>query len=216
MLQAEHTRRSAKTWDPRNPDERCGLGVQHRGEDGESGERPLDVLVRKGGPRDVDAVLALFDGAVRWLTDRGLTGQWGTAPFSTRPERMEQARGWGRSGGLRIADAAGTPVGAMVVGNSPVYVVPAREPDLYVQALVSSRDHPLGKGAGRLLLDHARAEAAERGLGLLRVDCWAGGGGALIRYYRSAGFTPTERFMVGDWQGQLLEQRVTADDRTRA
>lgn len=68
----------------------------------------------------------------------------------------------------------------------------------------------------RLLLDHARAEAADRGLGLLRVDCWAGGGGALIRYYQSAGFTPTVRFMVGDWQGQLLEQRMTADDRTRA
>jgi hypothetical protein len=38
----------------------------------------------------------------------------------------------------------------------------------------------------------------------------------LIRYYQSAGFTPTERFVVCDWQGQLLEQRVTAPDRTWA
>jgi GNAT superfamily N-acetyltransferase len=104
----------------------------------------------------------------------------------------------------------------MVVGDSPVYVSPGREPNLYVLALVSSKEHPAGRGAGRLLLDHARAEALKRGLGLLRVDCWAGGDGALIRYYQSAGFTPTERFMVGDWQGQLLEQRVSALDRTRA
>jgi GNAT superfamily N-acetyltransferase len=101
------------------------------------------------------------------------------------------------------------------MADRPVYVLPAGEPDLYVQALVSSKQHPAGRGAGLLLLDHARAEAADRGLELLRVDCWAGGGGALIRYYQSAGFTPTERFMVGDWQGQLLERRVTADDRTR-
>jgi GNAT superfamily N-acetyltransferase len=176
----------------------------------------LGVAVRKGGPRDVEAVLALFDGAVRWLADRGLTGQWGSAPFSTSSERIGQARGWGRSGGLRIAHADGTPVGAMVVGAAPAYVFPAREPELYVRALVSSREHPAGRGAGRLLLAQARAEAVDRGLGLLRVDCWAGGEGALIRYYESAGFTPTERFMVGDWQGQVLEQRLPVDDRTGA
>jgi GNAT superfamily N-acetyltransferase len=176
----------------------------------------VGVRVRNGGPQDVEAVLGLFDGAVRWLTERGLTGQWGTALFSTRPERIAQARGWARSGGLRIADADGTAVGAMVVGESPVYVFSAREPNLYVLALVSSKQHPAGRGSGRLLLDHARAEALELGFGLLRVDCWAGGDGALIRYYQSAGFTPTERFVVCDWQGQLLEQRVTAPDRTWA
>jgi hypothetical protein len=92
----------------------------------------VGVRVRNGGPQDVEAVLGLFDGAVRWLTERGLTGQWGTALFSTRPERIAQARGWARSGGLRIADADGTAVGAMVVGESPVYVFSAREPNLYV------------------------------------------------------------------------------------
>jgi hypothetical protein len=57
-------------------------------------------------------------------------------------------------------------------------------------------------------------KALARGLALFRVDCWAGGDGAPIRYYQSAGFTPTERFMVGDWQGQVLERRLAAGDGT--
>ena len=32
--------------------------------------------------------------------------------------------------------------------------------------------------------------------------------GALVRYYESVGFTPTERFMVDSWPGQLLECRL--------
>jgi hypothetical protein len=41
------------------------LEVQHRVGMACRGERPVSVQVRKGGPRDVEAVLALFDGAVR-------------------------------------------------------------------------------------------------------------------------------------------------------
>ena len=37
---------------------------------------------------------------------------------------------------------------------------------------------------------------------------WAGDDGALVRYYESVGFTPTERFMVDSWPGQLLECRL--------
>jgi hypothetical protein len=155
-------------------------------------------------------MLALFDEAVRWLVARGREGQWGSAPFSSSPERIEQAWGWGRDGGLWIAEAEGTPVEAMVLGAASAYVPPAAEPELYVLALVASREHPAGRGAGRLLLDQAHAETDADGLALLRVDCWAGGDGALVRYYQSVGFTPTDRFVVGGWQGQVLERRVAA------
>ena len=40
-----------------------------------------------------------------------------------------------------------------------------------------------------------------------RVHGWAGSGGELVRYYERAGFTPTERFTVGDWEGQVLIRR---------
>ncbi|MGH3434055.1 MAG: hypothetical protein ACRDQB_14590, partial [Thermocrispum sp.] len=56
--------------------------------------------------------------------------------------------------------------------------------------------------------EHARRIARQRGIGLLRVDCWAGGDGGLVAYYTGQGFTPTERFTVGDWPGQVLARRL--------
>jgi hypothetical protein len=40
------------------------------------------------------------------------------------------------------------------------------------------------------------------------VDCYAGGDGALVRWYESAGFTRTQAFEVRGWPGQLLERRA--------
>ncbi|GAA2396714.1 hypothetical protein [Dactylosporangium salmoneum] len=46
---------------------------------------------------------------------------------------------------------------------------------------------------------------------LLRVDCYAGGDGALVRWYERQGFTATEAFTVTrddgtEWPGQVLAQ----------
>jgi GNAT superfamily N-acetyltransferase len=95
----------------------------------------------------------------------------------------------------------------MVLGPAPSYVLAVSEPELYIQLLVTARSHA-GHGIGRALLEHARAEAAACGAALVRVDCWAGGDGGLVRYYRAAGFTPTDRFTVDGWTGQVLEQRL--------
>lgn len=65
-----------------------------------------------------------------------------------------------------------------------------------------------GLGVGARLLEYARDEAKRRGIGLLRVDCWAGGDGELQRYYEGRGFTSTVRFDVEGWVGQVFEQRV--------
>jgi GNAT superfamily N-acetyltransferase len=164
------------------------------------------LFVRTGGSADTAAVLALFDRAVEWLVARGRIGQWGSEPFSTDRRRVEEAGGWAASGGLRIAEVDGCVAGAVVLGAAPPYVPPAREPELYLQAFVTDRALS-GRGIGRALLDRAATEAVERGTPLLRVDCWAGGDGALVRYYELAGFTPTERFTVGAWEGQILTRR---------
>jgi hypothetical protein len=62
------------------------------------------------------------------------------------------------------------------------------------------------------MLRHAREVAVERGIALLRVDCYAGNDGALVRYYEQQGFTATAEFTVqlpkGPWSGQVLEQRL--------
>jgi ribosomal protein S18 acetylase RimI-like enzyme len=168
-------------------------------------------VVRTGDSADTAAVLALFDRAVVWLVARGRTGQWGSAPFSTDRRRVAEADGWAAGGGLRIAEVDGAVAGALVLGEAPPYVHPAREPELYLQAFVTDRALS-GHGVGRALLDRAAAEAVERGTPLLRVDCWAGGDGALVRYYERAGFTRTERFTVGEWQGQILIRRCDRAD----
>ncbi len=43
---------------------------------------------------------------------------------------------------------------------------------------------------------------------LLRVDCYAGGGGELVAFYERSGFLPTDRFLSGTWPGQVLARRV--------
>jgi GNAT superfamily N-acetyltransferase len=166
------------------------------------------MIVRAGGVGDVQAVLALLDRAVAWLAQQGRQGQWGTVPFSQLPEAVRQVEGYAQGGGLRVAQAAdGNVVGALVLGAAPADAPPAPEPELYLHAFVTDRDRA-GTGIGAALLDRARKEALDQGIRLLRVDCWAGGDGALVGYYLRAGFTRGPAVTVGNWQGQILLQRL--------
>ena len=169
------------------------------------------MTIRRAGRDDVPAVLKLLDGATEWLVARGLTEQWGTAPHSTSPRRVAQITGFADDGGLWIAENPQV-VGALAVGTAMDYVPPATEPELYVRLLVTDRAFA-GQTIGGVLLDHARALARDAGVSLLRVDCYAGGDGALIRYYEKQGFTRDAEFAVprvndSDWPGQLLVQRL--------
>ena len=169
------------------------------------------LIVRPGGPGDVTTVLALLDGATRWLVQRGRIGQWGSAPHSDNPDRIAQVRRWAADGQLYLAEHAGHSVGALVVGTAVPYVPPAAEPEVYVNLLVSDRAHT-GQRIGARLLRYAEELAAEQGVGLLRVDCYAGDDEALVRWYESQGYTATESFSVQlvdrCWPGQLLERRL--------
>ncbi|MGW7478016.1 GNAT family N-acetyltransferase [Nonomuraea muscovyensis] len=164
-------------------------------------------MIRQGGVGDVGAVLSMFDGAVEFLVSRGRTGQWGDRPFTGDARRTEQVRGWAEGGGMRIAEVGGEAAGCVVVGPAHAYVPPAVEPELYVQALVIDRRFA-GRGVGRALLDWAAEEAGRRGVGLVRVDCYAGGDGRLVGYYEQCGFTRVGPFSVGEWPGMVLERRL--------
>jgi len=166
--------------------------------------------VRPGRLADVQPVLALLDGASRWLAGLGRTGQWGTAPHSTNPRRLAAMANWVPPGHLHVAEQDGTVVGGLVVGTAPEGVPPVFEPELYVNLLVTDRRHK-GEGLGGVLLGHARALALRRGIGVLRVDCYAGDDRALVGWYVRQGFTPTEPFTATlpdgtEWPGQVLEQ----------
>ena len=132
-----------------------------------------NLTIRGGGPDDVPRVLALFDEAVAWLVARGQTGQWGDRPFSERPQNVQHAEQWAAGGGLRVAELDGEPVGFVVLGEAYAWVSPSGEPELYLQALVTSRAHA-GADIGGALVRRAFEEAGERGIHLVRVDCWAG------------------------------------------
>ncbi|WP_158887021.1 GNAT family N-acetyltransferase [Amycolatopsis anabasis] len=167
-----------------------------------------EIAIRPGGEQDFPTLMKMFDGAVAWLVERGRPGQWGTEPFSGNPKREKRVHGMATSGGLAIAEIGGEPAGATcLVETPPAHIPPVAERELYIDLLITAREHT-GRGVGGALIEHAREETRRRGISLLRVDCWAGGGGDLVRYYVGQGFTPTVQFEVNGWIGQVFEQRV--------
>ncbi|MEW1659231.1 GNAT family N-acetyltransferase [Streptomyces sp. NPDC093707] len=169
-----------------------------------------DIRIRPGGPADAPAILDMLDAAVVWMNGRGNTEQWGTTPYSQRPGGTARVERYTTENAPYIAEVDGRPVGALVLDSGPspeMPIAPVEEPERYVRLLVSDRRHA-GRGVGAALLAHAVAETRRAGIALLRVDCWAGGGGELVAYYERNGFTPTERFLSGSWPGQVLAQRV--------
>jgi GNAT superfamily N-acetyltransferase len=167
-----------------------------------------DLAIRPGGIDDLPAVLRMLDDAVAWLVARGRVGQWGRHPWSVTPRALRRAHELLGGGGVWLAESASGPVGCLVLtGQSPHYAPPAGEPEMYVQLLVTDRAFA-GQGIGAVLLAHARATTRAAGLHLLRVDCYAGEDGRIVRYYTEAGFTPTDRFVVDGWPGQLFTQEL--------
>jgi GNAT superfamily N-acetyltransferase len=166
------------------------------------------MRIRAGDRRDLPTLLALFDEAVAWMVERGNTTQWGTEPWSAQPAMVERVGELVGSGELWLAELDGEPAGALITSDRPTsYVAPADEPELYVVLLLTSRRHA-GKRIGSRLLDFAREQAQKRGVGMLRVDCYAGGTGELVNYYTRNGFVPTERLLVGESPVQVFEQRL--------
>lgn len=168
---------------------------------------------------DLQEILALFDAAQAWLVARGITGQWGTTPFSERPDAVARFEDWLEQGNLYIMQQGDDLAGALALtAGYPAYVheVTQQHPRkaLYVEALASHpefrnkfRNRSQGKGCGSRLLDFAYNKAQKQGIGWLRLDCWAGTED-LQRYYSSQGYSFVANFMVGEWRGALLEKEV--------
>lgn len=172
---------------------------------GEPGRVPT---FRRATGGDAPAVLDLFDQAIAWFRAIGNTGQWGVEPFSTQQRQIDRVTEWlGQPGGW-IAELPDLPVaGIVILGERTDYVPPVDEDELYVRVLLASRSDA-ARGVGRALLELADAQARAAGLSLLRVDCYRGGTGRLVRFYESCGYAPTHEFIVGEWPGQVLERRL--------
>ncbi|WP_443056776.1 GNAT family N-acetyltransferase [Streptomyces sp. NBC_00667] len=168
------------------------------------------MAIRPGTPADAPAILGMLDSAVAWMNARGNTEQWGTAPYSQRPGGPERVERYTTENLPFVAEWDGAPAGALVLDSGPSPQLPvaaAGEPERYVRLLVCDRRYA-GLGIGAALLARAVEETRRAGARLLRVDCWAGGGGELVAYYERNGFTPTDRFRSGTWPGRVLARRV--------
>ncbi|GAA3491583.1 MULTISPECIES: GNAT family N-acetyltransferase [Streptomyces] len=167
------------------------------------------VRIRPGGIDDAPAVLDLLDGAVAWMNARGNTQQWGTTPYSQKPGGVQRIEGYMTEQEAYVAETDGELAGAVVLATGPGHETIPRvtEPERYVRLLITDRQRT-GQGVGSVLLAHAVELTRKAEVDLLRVDCWAGGGGELVAYYERNGFVRTDPFMVGEWPGQVLEMRM--------
>lgn len=170
------------------------------------------IRIREGGSDDVPAILALLDGAVEWLVSQGRTRQWGTRPWSANEDAVRTVTRYAATGTTYFAELDGVPVGTLTLTDGPgPDLEPAGEPERYVHLLAADHRHA-GRGVGAALLAHAVRETRRAGVGLLRVDCYAGDDGKLVAYYERNGFVRTETFTeaVDDdlWPGQILARRV--------
>lgn len=172
----------------------------------------MQLRIRRALPEDAAAVLGLFDEAIAWFARIGNVQQWGVEPASGQERWITRVEQWCASSDAWVAEHPAVGVcGALVLGEALEYVPAAVEPEVYVRALIGSRD-PRAKGTGRRLLAFAEERAQGAGVGLIRVDCYAGGSGDLVRFYEACGYERDATFTVGDgtdaWPGQVLSRRV--------
>jgi GNAT superfamily N-acetyltransferase len=168
-------------------------------------ETGKDTLTLRGASAaDAPAVLTLFDEVIKWFVSIGNLQQWGSEPWSTVPRRITQVSDACRLPGAWVAQNGQGDVRAfLALGESMPYVPAPIGPELYVRVLVASRDMRV-RGIGRRLMAFADEQARATGLDHLRVDCYGGGSGDLVRFYESCGYARIAPFNVDGWPGMLL------------
>lgn len=156
-------------------------------------------------------LLKLFDETVNWLNARELGEQWGDELFSTSLERHRQFLQWIDAGAFFVAHLQGRIVGSLTLNPAPPWYIAKRwatfpAAALYLEAFTISRALT-GQGLGRALLQWAEHYTLEIGRTTIWLDCWADNP-ALVDYYRQAGFTLHEIFLVHAWRGQLFSKQL--------
>ncbi|CDS82444.1 uncharacterized protein SPSC_03263 [Sporisorium scitamineum] len=183
---------------------------------------------------DVDFVLYAFDSALPYLASIGSEAQWGTVPFSEKPERrqrfekfvqgsydlhtrpIQDAAAWQHMAiyEIKTPDEKWTRVAAQGLATGfPTYVPEHLADDkvreatdyLYLNYLiVDRRKGKLAKGSAARLVAFADGQAKQLNKKMFYGDCWRGNGDGLLKYYQSLGFSPIGPFDVQDKHGPGL------------
>ncbi len=167
------------------------------------------MIIRPAQKNDETSILSIFDIAVKWLTDKGLSAQWGTESFSEKTEMISKVQEWINQGNSYVAIINDTIVGFIsLVRHPPAYVGELhgliQKGSFYIASLVTDR-HQKGLGIGTELLHFAEALAEKKNHKWIYLDCW-NGESSLIGYYEKAGFKTMKPFFVGTWKGVLMKK----------
>lgn len=103
----------------------------------------------------------------------------------------------------RSGDSAVLGIMAFNEGPTPGGSTPTvAEREMYVHLLLTTRDL-VYRGLGVRMMQEAKEEARRRGIGLMRLSCYAGEDGKLIATYEKMGFRKNsdEVVVVPNWDG---------------
>ncbi len=172
---------------------------------------PETISITPASQADLLPILKLFDEAIIWLNQRGITKQWGTEPLSASTRSREQFMGWIEQGYMFIARLDSRVVGSLALNPAaPSYIASRWEhfpaSAFYLEAFVTARTLS-GQGVGRIFLQWAEQHAQNGGKTAIWLDCWAENA-ALVHYYQQMGFVPRGEFGLKAWRGQLFEKEL--------
>ena len=159
------------------------------------------MIIRWANEQDADGIVKLIRDRISWMDASGLKNQWNDVDYLTvfPPEYFRE-----NSGSFLVAEEAGRLIGAVAA-----YTEDRRWPDsegkaFYLHHLVADEAFP---GTGSRLLEAAEAEAAKRGIRLIRGDSNLRSQ-ALSDYYEARGCRARGLIREGDYIGVLREKRL--------
>lgn len=170
---------------------------------------PHAPSIRRARATDAPAILRIFDEVIAWFVEIGNEEQWGSEPWSTQDRQI-----------ARVTEACELPeawvavdqhdevLGFIALGSAMPYVPKVNHEELYVRVLIASRAQA-ARGVGRRLMELADERALAAGISELRLDCFAGGSGGLVRFYESCGYERDTGFTDDGWPGQILVRSLT-------
>ncbi|MCX4822624.1 GNAT family N-acetyltransferase [Streptomyces sp. NBC_01142] len=149
--------------------------------------------VRPAADDDVESLVALYDGAARWMRRNGID-QWKPGDKDTAHFRLRI-----KEGEVWIAETGGRPVGAYELWweDLPAWGIQAPVAG-YVHRLMTDRA-TAPCGLGRVLLAHAEQRIADAGREFVRLDCLSGNS-RLRAYYEAVGYR-----VVGEEPGKVAK-----------
>jgi GNAT superfamily N-acetyltransferase len=144
-------------------------------------------------------------GVIEWFVSIGNLQQWGSEPWSTMPRRITQVTDRARCRRMGGAERAGEVRAFLALGES---MPMCRRPPGRSCMCGYGGSRVRVRGIGRRLMAFADEQARAAGLDHLRVDCYGGGSGDLVRFYESCGYTRIAPFNVDGWPGMLLGRQL--------